>query len=167
MSGWKSIATYAIGITAMLSLTAVATPAAAAVTTAPAPVRSVATVDGSRAAAAAACVFYTNGDYVHISTSEPQTASGHGWWTNKDCPTPLADVSVRLQLLKNGAWTDVAWSSKTVGPGGGAGSRATARVECKTIAWSQWRSVVDVDLVGLFDTTEVYTTAARGLYCGL
>jgi hypothetical protein len=170
MSRLTKFVTYAFSAAAVLSVTTVAEPAAAAV--APSSVRSVAAdrpigmVDDARAALET-CVFYTRGDFVHVSSTEPQAASGHGWWTNGDCPTPLADVSVRLQLLKNGTWTDVAWGSKVVPSGGGAGNRATARVNCRTIAWNQWRSVIDVDLLGMFDTTDVLITQTRGLFCGL
>src|SRR5262245_2552666 len=42
------------------------------------------------------CVFTTNGDYVHVSSSAFE-ASGHGWWVNGNCPTSKAVVKVQLQ----------------------------------------------------------------------
>ncbi|MGC5193603.1 hypothetical protein [Streptomyces albidoflavus] len=29
-------------------------------------------------------VFYTGGDAAHISSTPPRTASGHGWWVDKN-----------------------------------------------------------------------------------
>lgn len=40
------------------------------------------------------CVFYTRGDYVHVSWPD---ASGHGWWVNGNCPATWAVVTVTLQ----------------------------------------------------------------------
>jgi hypothetical protein len=42
----------------------------------------------------------------------------------------------------------------------------TTRVPCATFASTEWRSVVDVDIVGVIDTPEKLYTAPRRLDCG-
>lgn len=77
------------------------------------------------------CSFTQNGDWVHISSTPPTAASGHGWWVNGDCNATLADVTVQLQIYKNGGWKNVgAVGKKRVYSGGGSANRAAARVPC-------------------------------------
>jgi hypothetical protein len=112
------------------------------------------------------CFFTTNGDYVHISSSAFE-ASGHGWWINGDCPASLAVVTVQLQeYYSDGSWRNKgSVGRKTVRSGGGAGNRATGRAACNTHGVVGWRSVVDVDLVGVADDPRKLTTPARNIGC--
>lgn len=118
------------------------------------------------AAAAALCFFTTNGDYVHVSSSAFE-ASGHGWWVNGDCPTSTAVVTVQLQeYYSDGTWRNKGTVGRsTVRSGGGAGNRATGRAGCNTSAVVGWRSVVDVDLVGVADSPDKLITPARNIPC--
>ncbi|MET8764197.1 hypothetical protein [Lentzea sp. NPDC004782] len=115
----------------------------------------------------AVCVFYTNGDYVHVSSTPPASASGHGWWTNGNCNATLAVVTVQLQqYYSDGKWRNIGSAGKaTVRSGGGAGNRATGRVTCSNREVTGWRSVIDVDLVGLADDPSKLTTATRNITC--
>ncbi|MFB0631737.1 hypothetical protein [Streptomyces sp. AB3(2024)] len=119
-------------------------------------------------APARVCVFETRGDYVHVSSSAFE-ASGHGWWVNGDCPTTTAVVTVQLQeYYSDGVWRNVGSKGRsTVRSGGGSQGRATGRGPCKSGAVTSWRSVVDVDLVGLSDSPEKLVTAGRDLACRL
>jgi hypothetical protein len=112
------------------------------------------------------CFFSTKGDYVHISSSAFE-ASGHGWWVNGDCPASLAVVTVQLQeYYSDGHWRNKGTvGKKTVGSGGGAGNRATGRGGCDNHGTAGWRSVIDVDLVGVADDPRKLTTPARNIGC--
>lgn len=112
------------------------------------------------------CYFDHAGDYVHISSSAFE-ASGHGWWVNGNCPTSTAVVTVQLQeYYSDGSWRNVGTVGKaTVTSGGGAGNRATGRAGCITNGYTSWRSVIDVDLVGLSDDSSKLTTSYQNLYC--
>ncbi|MFD7664963.1 hypothetical protein [Streptomyces sp. NPDC059788] len=114
----------------------------------------------------AVCTFKTRGDYVHVSSSAFE-ASGHGWWVNGNCPTSTAVVTVELQEYYNdGRWrTKGTVGQATVRSGGGAGNRATGRAGCDNNTLTGWRSVVDVDLVGVADTPEKLITPARNINC--
>ena len=127
---------------------------------------SAITARTSDSADAAVCTANTNGDYVHRS-STGFAASGHGWWTNVNCNTTLADVTVQLQqYYSDGVWRNVGSPGKArVASGGGAGNRATGRVDCVNSSRSGWRSIVDVDLVGLIDDTSVLVTPSRNIDC--
>ncbi len=118
-------------------------------------------------AALRACLFRTNGDYVHVSSSAFE-ASGHGWWTNINCPSgTLAVVTVQLQeYYSDGTWRNKGTLGRaTVRPGGGGGNRATGRAVCNNRGVVSWRSVIDVDLVGLPDDPRKLTTPARNIPC--
>lgn len=111
------------------------------------------------------CFFYTRGDYVHPSGGD---ASGHGWWDNIDCPTSLAVVTVQLEeYYSDGVWRKKGTVGKaTVRSGGGSGNRATGRGACNGgTAKTGWRSVVDVDLVGISDSPDKLTTPAQNIAC--
>ncbi|WP_090946414.1 hypothetical protein [Nonomuraea jiangxiensis] len=119
------------------------------------------------AAAAALCLFTTNGDYVHVSSSAFE-ASGHGWWVNINCSTATAVVTVQLQqYYSDGVWRNKGTVGRsTVRSGGGAGNRATGRGACTAgSALTGWRSVIDVDLVGLADDPGKLTTSTRNINC--
>ncbi|HCA85310.1 MAG TPA: hypothetical protein DEQ61_07315 [Streptomyces sp.] len=84
-------------------------------------------------------LFTTDGDFVHISTSNPggpRGASGHGWWYVNpgvvgEAPTE-ADVTVQLQINLNGTWVDAGEPGRErTRPGtGGSANRANAFVPC-------------------------------------
>jgi hypothetical protein len=116
--------------------------------------------------AAALCVFTTNGDHVHVSSSAFE-ASGHGWWVNGNCRARTAVVTVQLQqFYSDGKWRNVGSAGKkTVRSGGGSGNRATGRAACNNRSVTGWRSVIDVDLVGQADDPRKLTTPARNIAC--
>ncbi len=112
-------------------------------------------------------VFITDGDLVHVTP--PPTASGHGWWKKISGPGTKAKVTVTLQARVYGTstWHDVATGSKTVKSGGGSGKRATARKTCTNlIQKTQWRSIIDVDIIGVADSPEKAETKTVTLWCG-
>ena len=111
---------------------------------------------GSEEATAGSCTYRTRSDDIHFSTSQ---LSVHGWWEKVSptgCPS-RADVYVKLQ----GVWCDFGVGAcwwKTIDTdkdrlrsGGGRGHRVTARGDCVSTAVTGFRSVVDVDLVGVSD----------------
>jgi hypothetical protein len=113
------------------------------------------------------CFFYTDGDPVHYSAT-PGDVSGHGWWINEDCPAGTkAKVTVKLQeWYDDGTWHTKNTGSKTVYAGGGSANRATARATCaQSVGDYYWRTVVDVDLVGITDSANVYITPYQPLTC--
>ncbi|GAA2250153.1 hypothetical protein GCM10010232_42510 [Streptomyces amakusaensis] len=118
-------------------------------------------------------LFYSNGDYVHISKTTPRAASGHGWWFKVNGPGEKAKVTVQLQAYDTTAkkWKTVATGHETVKPSKNMRSapsshRASARKACKGMKKVQWRSVVDVDIISVNDSPEKATTPARTLECG-
>jgi len=118
------------------------------------------------AAAAAACLAYTRGDNAHRSSTGFE-ASAHGWWDNVNCSATLADVTVWLQqYYSDGVWrTRGTVGAARVRSGGGSGNRATARALCADSRSTGWRSVVDVDLVGLIDDSSQLVTGAVNIAC--
>jgi hypothetical protein len=117
------------------------------------------------------CSFSQVGDYVHISTwdSKPgaaRVASAHGWWVNGDCKAKTANVTIDLQAKIGGDWRTVATGRKNgVYSGGGSANRAPAQVLCSSSASTEWRSKIDVDLVGQSDAGNKTTTPTRTLTC--
>ncbi|MFJ2609642.1 hypothetical protein ACIO13_32375 [Streptomyces sp. NPDC087425] len=55
-----------------------------------------------RAPRAEAGVYASNGDYVHVSSTKPATASAHGWWFKVKGPGSKAKVTIWLQTRKIG-----------------------------------------------------------------
>jgi hypothetical protein len=112
------------------------------------------------------CTPVAKGDYVHISSTPPATASGHGWWDKGNCTATRAVVSIVLQeYFSDGSWRDRGQGGQgTYRPGGGASHRATARAVCQTTTTTGWRSVVNVSVVGESGTASV-TTPARDINC--
>lgn len=109
------------------------------------------------------CHFRMEGDYVHTSMGD---ASGHGWRVNIDCQATQAIVTIRLQQYINGSWVYVGSpGQKTVYSGGGSANRAATRVRCNSGAMTQWRSEIDVDVIGIPDTPGKYYTSTRSLNC--
>lgn len=109
----------------------------------------------------------TGGDYVHISSTPPRSASAHGWWTYPTKTELVADVAVQLQIKRGGTWVDVGRAGvERVRPGGGSANRSNARVACLSTTDAEGRSVVDVDVVGRWDNPGKLVTPARLLSCG-
>lgn len=102
------------------------------------------------------------GDYVHISSTPPATASAHGWWVNVEGPATAAVVTVRLQAEQGVCGTWVTYGSPAVGTvasGGGSGNRVTARFSCVGSGAVTWRSEVTAAPVGYtYTATTLYTT---------
>jgi hypothetical protein len=103
---------------------------------------------------------------VHLSSGD---VSGHGWWRNLGCPAAQADVTVKIQAFyTDGVWRTVGRIGKArVFSGGGSGNRATGRVTCRSMTQGLYgfRSVVDVDLVGVNDGAGVGITPPQNLSC--
>ncbi len=116
--------------------------------------------------AAGVCAFTMNGDYVHVSSTAFE-ASGHGWWVNGNCNATLALVTVQLQqYYSDGTWRNVGTAgSATVSSGGGAGNRSTGRATCTSSSVTRWRSVIDVDVIGVLDPPDKLTTSTRNISC--
>lgn len=116
-------------------------------------------------AQAAVAVFYTRGDYVHVTRGQ---ASGHGWWIKGTAKATKAKVTVQLQYKpkKTSSWNRRGKAGvKTIGPG--TSKRANARMTCRSQARKQWRSWVDVNLIGYLDSPNKLYTSARTLKCTL
>lgn len=97
------------------------------------------------------CSFYSKGDHVHPSFNE---VSGHGWWTNIDCNSDRAVVTVQLEERKSRfrRWQATGTPGVKTVPStqtGGRGNRATARAYCSNDKRTQWRSVIYVEIEGI------------------
>jgi hypothetical protein len=113
-------------------------------------VRESGEINGLAGGVPVPCIFATHGDYVHMSTWQPgiKVASAHGWWNKLDCRSATyALVTVTLQAKKNGSWVTISESGSRVKSGGGAGNRATGRSTCRGLARTEWRSIIDVDII--------------------
>lgn len=110
-------------------------------------------------------VFQTKGDYVHVTRGQ---ASGHGWWLKGTTKATKAKVTVQLQYKpkKNSSWHNRGKAGvKTIKPG--TSKRANARMTCRSSGNKQWRSWIDVDLIGYLDTPNKLYTPARTIKCTL
>jgi hypothetical protein len=112
-------------------------------------------------------VFQTGGDYVHFSSTPPATASAHGWWLDSNSRGAKAKVTVDLQVKEGGHWHTVATGHKTVKQGGGSARRANARFTCVGTKKTTWRSVVDVDIIGVADSPNKLETPPKTYRCGV
>ena len=107
------------------------------------------------------CNYDTMGDNPHLS-STGFAVSAHGWWIDNSpgsCPE-YADVEVTLQAWScygdpNGShhclWETLDHKEKRIRAGGGSGRRTTARHDCVSYQQVSYRSIIDVDLVGIWD----------------
>ncbi|NEA39886.1 hypothetical protein [Streptomyces sp. SID11385] len=115
--------------------------------------------------------FVTNGDRVHISSTPPRTASAHAWWTHVAGPGTKAKVTIWLQVKatkKGSKWHSVAKNSKNLKSGnGGSARRVVARKKCANRNTRQWRTLIDVDLIGVADTPEKVSTKTVTVRCGV
>jgi hypothetical protein len=112
------------------------------------------------------CKFLTRYDDVHYSSTDGDV-SGHGWWTNVDCPKGTkAKVKVYLQeYYSDGKLRTKNVGSKTVYAGGGSANRAVARHTCQGKAVAGWRTQIDVDLVNISDTDNIGQSGVENLKC--
>ncbi|MER5778356.1 hypothetical protein ABT144_29500 [Streptomyces sp. NPDC002039] len=109
----------------------------------------------------------TGGDAVHYFSTPPPTISAHGWWLDKDSGGAKAEVTVGLQILTGGRRHTVATGSKTVRQGGGSSRRANARKTCVGTKATTWRSRVDVDIIGVADSSNKLEPLGKTFNCGV
>lgn len=113
--------------------------------------------------------FETVGDNVHLSSSQPWATSAHGWWRMISGPRGVkAKVTVYLQAQDvHGSWITVSTRSKVVYSDGGSANRAVAQKQCTNLIQRVlWRSLIDVDLIGINDPPDITTTSSLPYYCG-
>lgn len=129
---------------------------------------SVAPATAAPPAAKGPGVFVTNGDRVHISSSPPRTASAHAWWTHVSGPGTKAKVTIWLQMKSGKKWHSVARNAKNLKSGnGGSARRVVARKKCANRSTRQWRTKIDVDLIGVADSPEKVYTKPVTVKCGV
>ncbi|QCX74062.1 hypothetical protein C9F11_01795 [Streptomyces sp. YIM 121038] len=145
-----------------------AVPAQAAGSDAPS-YRSAASAQSARAGSGVGA-FQTLGDNVHFSHTVRGHINAHGWWKNLSGPARgvKAKVTVWLQVKRGGEWKTLATDVKNVYSGGGSGKRAAAAYKCTyNVGQYDFRSVIDVDLIGYPDDSYKKITATQRLGCGL
>lgn len=129
---------------------------------------SVAPAMAAPAAANGPGVFITNGDRVHISSTPPRTASAHAWWTHVSGPGTKAKVTIWLQMKSGQRWHSVAKNAKNLKSGnGGSARRVVARKKCANQNKRQWRTMIDVDLIGVADSPEKAYAKPVTVKCGV
>lgn len=119
---------------------------------------------GSTAGASSDCIFYSRGSTVQLYAGG---VTAHGWWDNVNCRTSKAVVRVRIQYLNSwGNWKTVGDEGKEkVSAGGGSDHRSTARLGCASSRERQFRSQIDVDLMGIIDDRYKLYTSEQTLNC--
>ncbi|WP_229070290.1 hypothetical protein [Actinoplanes sp. DH11] len=94
-------------------------------------------------------------DNPHLSTwnkNNPPTVSSHGCWKKAGGGATWAVVTAWLQVKRNGKWVQLDKDNKTIRQGCGSKARVPVNELCKGIvAWSDYRGIVDVDIVGYLD----------------
>jgi len=93
------------------------------------------------------CSPLAEGDYVHISSTAPLAASGHGWWLDNGCNESYGYVCITLQEKLSGTWYNEAGPNcKSLPPG--KKYKVGARKDCITNRSEYWRSHVTVSTSG-------------------
>jgi hypothetical protein len=116
------------------------------------------------------CSPLARGDNVHISSTPPATASGHGWWLINDCTQVKATVTIQLQeYFSNGDWYNIGSPASKKVYGGttkspGSSNRVNARALCSGTSLAGWRSVVTVTLP-VQPGTDTYTRPGANIDC--
>lgn len=111
----------------------------------------------------------TGVDNPHMS-STGWAVSGHGWWNKGTCTGSTAHVTGRLYEWytngTSGGWVFKAKAgpTKLLRPYNSGGGRVTARKNCEASSLTDWLNVVDVDVDGQIDNSEIGEKQAR-LYC--
>jgi hypothetical protein len=141
------------------------TPHSSAAVPAPVPAGDE-TTSSTVAIPASGCNPQAVGDYVHVSSTPPATASGHGWWNKGGCTAARAQVTVQLQeYYSDGTWRDKGTAgSAAVYSGGGSGNRVTGRATCTSTTRTGWRSQVTADVIGQTGLNQIYT-ASQNINC--
>lgn len=150
LPGWRSAWVAIIAVAAVLGVSQV--PAAAA------PLSS-ASAHHATARAGYPCSPLARGDYVHISSTLPTAASGHGWWLDNGCNEPRGTVCITLQEFKSGSWHNEAGPNcASLTPG--SSHKVGARRNCSSTTYKYWRSHVTVSTSGGlgFGSDSTYTT---------
>ncbi|MEI5099349.1 hypothetical protein RB200_13015 [Streptomyces sp. PmtG] len=114
--------------------------------------------------------FQTGADNVHFSHTVKGNINAHGWWKNLTGPARgvKAKVTVWLQVKRGGEWKTLSTDVRNVYSGGGSGKRAAAAYKCTyNVGQYDFRSVVDVDLIGYPDDNYRKITDTQRLGCGL
>lgn len=114
--------------------------------------------------------FRTMGDNVHFSHTVRGHINAHGWWKSLSGPARgvKAKVTVWLQVKRGGEWKTLTKAAKNVYSGGGSGKRTAAAYKCTyNVGVYEFRSVIDVDLIGYPDDSHKKITATQKLGCGL
>jgi hypothetical protein len=76
-------------------------------------------------------------------------------------------VTIWLQAKDgHGKWHSVAEGAKVVKSGGGSSRRANVRKRCQGTGEVSWRSVIDVDIIGVSDSPEKAVTKTVSVHCG-
>jgi hypothetical protein len=164
LRGTLAKAASAVAATALAVLLLGATAVPAPALTAPEPVP----VGSTPPAAAGPGIFVTNGDRVHISSTPPRTASAHAWWTHVSGPGTKARTTIWLQIRSGRTWHQVARGVKNIKSGnGGSARRVVARKRCANRKKRQWRTKIDVDLIGVPDSPEKAYTRPVTVRCGV
>ncbi|WP_157508775.1 hypothetical protein [Luteipulveratus halotolerans] len=112
-------------------------------------------------------VIQTVGDYVHVSRYNGiYYASAHGCWKKYSGPGTTARVTVWLQKRVGNGWVTRSKQAKTIKQGCGSVARTNAKANCGGIvAKTTWRTMVDVDIIGVADSPEVLITKSQTLWC--
>ncbi len=121
------------------------------------------------------CTYESKIDHPHLSSSNPNHASVHGYWikTGGSCTTATVTTQLQAYLCSdpwghNCGWTTVAKSIRSgVRPGGGSGKRATAQAPCVSNRNAHWRGVVDVDIDGQWDGGRKEVSAVISFACAV
>jgi hypothetical protein len=105
----------------------------------------------------APCTPETRYDFPHMS-STGWAVSAHGSWNHGNCSIHANTAMVRVTLQEY--WTDGTWRTyhnpvRELYAWNSGGGRTTARVDCMTSSQTSWRSIVDVDVVGVSDTGDI------------
>jgi hypothetical protein len=137
-----------------------ASVAAPSPTVVPAPAPAGQATSDTVTIAATGCSPQAKGDNVHVSSSPPATASGHGWWLKGNCTAVKAQVTVQLQeFFSDGSWRNKGTrDTEDVFAGGGSSNRANGRAACTGgTALTGWRSVVTADVIGQTGLNQIIT----------
>lgn len=142
----------AVSLVLAASLASAASPAMAEESTTTEPTEAAVSAKG-------AGVFETGGDHVHYSATDykgHKVLSAHGWWNKYSGSGSKAKVTVWIQYkkTKKSSWRTVEKKVGKVKPKNIYKQRVTAREVCSSRSPRYWRSVVDVDIIGVADTPE-------------
>lgn len=113
----------------------------------------------SASAAQVGCTPDTYPDNPHLAKNGLDV-SGHGTWGKGTCKADRAWVTTRLyewyvSSSGRGAWVFKAEGRKKVGAVKSEGyARANSRIRCKSKTRTSWMNMVDVDVVGVIDSSD-------------